>query len=101
MLIIVGVVVAASHLVAALGVFRRAAWARLLGMVVGGIGLVGTGLVLLTLVANLGAVPELGVPVSPLVVGIPGVMFAAYLVIEVILYRSGDSFMAAPGGTTD
>jgi hypothetical protein len=30
--------------------------------------------------------------VSPLVVGIPGVMFAAYLVIEVILYRSRDEF---------
>jgi hypothetical protein len=96
-LLVVGVVFAASQLVAALGVFRRAAWARLLGLIVGGIGLVGTGLVLLTLAANLGAAPDLGAPMSPLVLGIPAAMIAAYVVIEVILYRSRDAFDAASG----
>jgi hypothetical protein len=95
-LIILGVIFAAAHLVAAIGVFLRATWGRILGLVVGGIGLVGTGLVLVTLASGVGAVAGLGVPMSPLVLGIPAGMVAVYLVIEVILYVSRDEFRGRP-----
>lgn len=44
---------ATAHVAAALGVTRRAAWGRSLGLALGAIGLLGSGVVLLTLAATL------------------------------------------------
>ena len=84
---VLGAVIAAGHLAAAIGVFVRRSWGRRLGLLVGGVGVFGTGLVLVTLASNLGSVPDY-VPVTPLVLGIPAAMFAAYLLPFVILWRS-------------
>jgi hypothetical protein len=62
-------------------------------LIVGGIGLVGTGMVLATLASNLGQVPEYVGPISPLVLGIPAAMFAAYLVPSLILWRTPAEFV--------
>ena len=64
------------------------------GLLVGGVGVFGTGLVLVTLASNLGSVPDY-VPVTPLVLGIPAAMFAAYLLPFVILWRSPAEFGGA------
>jgi hypothetical protein len=89
---LLGALVAAAHLVAAWGVFTRHPWGRRLGLVVGGVGAVGTGIVLLTLAANLGSVAAPAGPTSPLVLGIPAAMFATYLAVVVILWRARPDF---------
>jgi hypothetical protein len=91
-LIVVGVVFATSHLIAAFGVIRRAAWARRLGLIVGGIGLVGTTTVVVILIPGLDQVRDLtgGWTIAPL--AIPVAMAATYLVIVVVLWRGGGAF---------
>ena len=93
-LIVVGVVLAGSHLVAGLGVFRRTAWARRLGMIVGGIGLVGTAVVAVTLIPGLGRVEEVtgSWTVAPL--AIPLEMVATYAAIVWLLWRAPGEFSA-------
>ena len=90
-----GFVLAALHFAAALGTALRRRWGRLVGLVVGGIGLFGTGTVLVTLAAALQSVAS-----SPVLEGeswlsillIPAVMVAAYLAIVVVLLRNGAAF---------
>jgi hypothetical protein len=91
-LIVVGLVLATSHLVAALGVFGRASWARRLGLIVGGIGLVGTSVVAITLVPGLDRVRDVtgSWTVAPL--AIPMAMAASYAVIVGLLWRAEAEF---------
>jgi hypothetical protein len=91
-LIVVGVVLAGGHLVAALGVFVRASWARRMGLIVGGIGLVGTSVVVITLVPGLDRVRDVtgSWTIGPL--AIPVAMAATYAVIVGLLWRAHSEF---------
>jgi hypothetical protein len=87
---------AAAHLVAAVGITRRAAWARRLGLWMGAIGVFGSGMVLLTLSASLlgrGLGSAGGFPGLPL--AIPAGMVLVYGLIVVILLRARNEF--SPG----
>jgi hypothetical protein len=92
---LLGAILAAAHLVAAIGVTRRAGWGRRLGLWMGGIGLFGSGAVLLTLAPGVlsgdaGAV--LGS--SPLLVlAIPAGMVLVYGLIVGILLRARGEFV--------
>ena len=84
---------ATAHLVAAVGVTRRAAWARRLGLWMGAIGLFGSGMVLLTLAASLlgrGLSSAGGFPGLPLAV--PAGMVLIYGLIVVLLLRARNEF---------
>jgi hypothetical protein len=92
---LLGALLAAAHLVAAIGVTRRAAWARRLGLWMGGVGLFGSGAVLLTLApgvlggdaaAVLGSAPVL-------VLAIPAGMVLVYGFIVAALLRARDEFV--------
>ena len=91
-LIVVGLVLAASHLIAALGVFGRRSWARRLGLIVGGIGLVGTLVVVITLVPGLDRVRDVtgSWTIGPL--AIPVAMAATYALIVWLLWRASGAF---------
>jgi hypothetical protein len=91
---LLGAALAAANLVAALGVMRRAGWGRRLGLWIGGVGLFGSGAVLVTLApgvlsdnagATLGASPLL-------VLVVPAGMVLAYGLIFVILLRARGEF---------
>ena len=91
---LLGAALAAAHLVAAIGVTRRAAWARRLGVWMSGIGLFGSGVVLVTIApaalsddaaASLGSMPLQ-------VLAIPAGMVLVYGLILVILVRAGEEF---------
>ena len=87
---------AAAHLVAAVGITRRAAWAHRLGLWMGAIGLFGSGMVLLTLAASLlgrGLSSAGGFP--GLLLAIPAGMVLVYGVIVAILLRAGREFSHA------
>ena len=84
---------AAAHLVAAVGITRRAAWARRLGLWMGAIGVFGSGIVLLTLGASLlgrGLGSAGGFPGLPLAV--PAGMVAFYGLIVLFLLRARNEF---------
>jgi len=92
---LLGAALAAGHLVAALGVMRRAAWGRRLGLWMGGIGLFGSGAVLLTLAPGVlggdaGAIVG-SPPVLPLAV--PAGMVLVYGLIFAILLRARGEFV--------
>ncbi len=92
---VLGAVLAAAHVVAALGIFRRVGWARGLGLALGVIGLFGSVAVLLTLGASLFSsdLPD----EAPLVLIIPAGMAFAYGLIVVTLYRARAAFSAPTG----
>lgn len=83
---------AAGHLVAALGVTRRAGWARRLGLWMGAIGLFGSGMVLLTLSASLLTRGNSGSAFPGLLLAIPAGMLLTYGLIVVILLRARSEF---------
>jgi hypothetical protein len=91
---LLGAALALLHLVAALGVTRRARWARPLGLWMSGIGLFGSGVVLVTIAPGVlsdGAAANLGgTPVRLLAV--PAGMVLVYGLIFVILLRARDEF---------
>jgi len=90
---LLGAVLAAAHLVAALGVTRRAGWARRLGLWMAGVGLFGSGVVLLTRGGGrMGpAAPPIGA--SPAVVlAIPAGMVVVYALIFILLLRAKGEF---------
>lgn len=92
---LLGAVLAAGHLVAALGVTRRTGWGRRLGLWMGGIGLFGCGVVLLTLAPGVlsgdaGAI--LGTPPF-LVLAVPAGMVLVYGLIVVLLLRARGEFV--------
>jgi hypothetical protein len=89
-----GAVLAAAHVIAALGIFGRRGWGRRLGLIIGLIGLFGTSIVLLTLAANVGRASEFLPEFSPLVLGIPAGMVATYAVIVGLLRRARPEFSA-------
>jgi FtsH-binding integral membrane protein len=89
---VLGAVLAAAHVIAALGLFGRRGWGRRLGLIIGLIGLFGTAIVLLTLAANVGRVSGFLPDLSPLVLGIPAGMVAAYALIVGLLWRAGPEF---------
>jgi hypothetical protein len=91
-LLVVGTVFAASHLAAAFGVFRRAGWGRRLGLVVGGIGLVGTSVVAVTLLPGLDRARDVtgSWTIAPL--AIPVAMTASYVAIVGLLWRGRGEF---------
>ncbi len=90
---VLGFVLAGLHFAAALGTALRRRWGRLLGLVAGWIGLLGSGAVLVTVVVALAA-PALPLPGGSWlgVLLIPGGMVAAYLAVVVILLRNGAAF---------
>jgi hypothetical protein len=95
---LLGAVLAAAHLVAALGVTRRAPWARRLGLWMAGVGLFGSGVVLLTLGGSVfgPAAPATGA--SPLLVlAIPAGMVAVYALILILLLRARSEFTRIAG----
>ena len=98
---VLGLVLAAMHFAAAAGTALRRRWGRLLGLVVGWIGLFGTGAVLVTFVASIAAA---GIPALPGggswlgVLLIPAAMVAAYAVIVVVLMRNRAAFEGQPFG---
>lgn len=91
---LLGAGLAAAHLVAAIGVTRRAAWARTLGLWMAGVGLFGSGAVLLTLAPGVlsgDAAASLGA--TPLqVLAIPAGMVLVYGLILVLLLRARGEF---------
>ena len=89
---VLGAVLAAGHLSAALGVVRRAMWGRRLGLALGGIGLFGSAAVLITLVPGLERAEALIGRLPILVLAIPAGMVVAYAVIVIALYRGRDEF---------
>ena len=92
---LLGFALAAMHLVAALGTGLRRHWGRLLGLVVGWIGLFGTGAVFVTLAAALPSVASQSLYASGSwlgVLAIPGAMVGAYLLIVVVLMRNRSAF---------
>ena len=92
---VLGAVLAAAHVVAALGIFRRAGWARGLGLALGVIGLFGSLAVLAGLAASLlsSDLPD----EAPVVLIIPAGMAVTYGLIVVFLYRSRGEFTAPTG----
>lgn len=91
---LLGAALAALHLVAAIGVTRRVGWGRQLGLWMGGIGLFGSGAVLLTLAPGVlsgdaGAV----IGSAPLMVlAVPAAMVLVYGLIFVLLLRARGEF---------
>lgn len=92
---LVGAALAAGNLVAAIGVTRRAGWGRRLGLWAGGIGLFGSGAVLLTLAPGiLGGDVGAVIGGSPLLVlAVPAGMVLVYGLIVAILIRARDEFV--------
>ena len=92
---LVGAALAAGNLVAAIGVTRRAGWGRRLGLWTGGIGLFGSGAVLLTLAPGiLGGDAGALIGGSPLLVlAVPAGMVLVYGLIVAILIRARDEFV--------
>jgi hypothetical protein len=84
---LLGALLAAAHLAAALGVTRRVAWGRKLGLAMGAIGLFGSGVVLLTLAASL-----MGRGFSGLPLAVPAGMVVVYGLIVVALLRAQREF---------
>jgi hypothetical protein len=91
---LLGGFLAALHLVAAIGVTRRAGWARRLGLWMAGIGLFGSGVVLLTLAPGVLSGDADAVLSSPplLVLAVPAGMVLVYGLILLILLRARDEF---------
>lgn len=90
----VGGVLAVGHLAAAIGVTRRAGWARTLALWMGAIGLFGSGAVLLTLGGGLlgPSASVIGPAMPVLVLAIPAGMFITYGLIVLILLRARSEF---------
>jgi hypothetical protein len=93
---VLGALLAAGHLAAALGVVRRTAWGRRLGLAVGGIGLFGSAAVLVTLIPGLERAEALIGRLPILVLAIPAGMVVSYGLIVVVLYRARDEFSPVP-----
>jgi hypothetical protein len=93
---VLGALLAAGHLAAALGVVRRTAWGRRLGLTVGGIGLFGSAAVLVTLIPGLERAEALIGRLPILVLAIPAGMVVSYGLIVVVLYRARDEFSPVP-----
>jgi hypothetical protein len=89
---VLGALLAVAHLAAALGVVRRAAWGRRLGLVLGGIGLFGSAAVLITLIPGLERAEAVTGRMPILVLAIPAGMVVAYGLIVFALYRARDEF---------
>jgi len=91
---LLGAGLAVANLLAALGVTRRAGWGRRLGLWVAGIGLFGSGAVLLTLAPGVlsgDAGVVLGGP-PLLLLAIPAGMVLAYGLIFAVLLRARGEF---------
>ena len=93
---VLGAMLAAGHAAAAFGVVRRAPWGRRLGLALGGIGLFGSGAVLITLIPGLDRAQELIGRLPILVLAIPAGMVVSYALIVVALYRARDEFSQVP-----
>lgn len=93
---VLGALLATGHLAAALGVVRRRAWGRRLGLAVGGIGLFGSAAVLVTLIPGLERADALIGRLPILVLAIPTGMVVSYGLIVVVLYRARDAFRPVP-----
>ena len=107
---IVTALVAIAHLVAGVGIFRRGQWARILGLVMGGLGVLFGGLLLLIIVIGMvGGFPISDASLSTsgltreqleqamrvgLIFGlvVVGVGFGAYLFTVIALARNGRAF---------
>lgn len=93
---LLGAALAALHLVAAIGVTRRAGWARRLGLWMSGIGLFGSGAVLVTLAPGALSDKAAVLGSTPLqLLAIPAGMVLVYGLILVILLRARDEFAHA------
>ena len=92
---LIGAILAAAHVAAAAGVMRRAGWGRRLGLWMAGVGLFGSGAVLLTLAPGVLSGDAGAVLGSPplLVLAIPAGMVLAYGLILVILLRARGEFV--------
>ena len=91
---LLGAALAALHLVAAIGVTRRAGWARRLGLWMSGIGLFGSGVVLVTLAPGALSDKAAVLGSTPLqLLAIPAGMVLVYALILVILLRAREEFV--------
>lgn len=90
---LLGAALAALHLVAALGVTRRNGWARRLGLWMAGVGLLGSGVVLVTLAPGVLSDDAAVLGSTPLqLLAVPGGMVLVYGLILMILLRARDEF---------
>ena len=93
---VLGAVLAVGHLAAALGVVRRATWGRRLGLGMGGIGLFGSAVVLITLVPGLERVRGVIGSSPEMVLLIPAGMVVTYALIVFALYQAREEFPNRP-----
>lgn len=93
---VLGALLAGGHLAAALGVVRRAASGRRLGLVVAGIGLFGSAAVLITLLPGLERAEAVIGRLPILVLAIPAGMVVSYGLVVVVLYRAQHEFSQVP-----
>lgn len=93
---LLGVLLGALHVAAAMGIALRRGWSRTLGIAVGALGLLGSISVLAAFVAGIGAMLELAPGATPALLAIPVGMTATYLLAVVVLVRNADAF----GGAT-
>jgi hypothetical protein len=91
---LLGALLAAGNLVAALGVTRRAGWGRRIGLWMAGVGLFGSGAVLLTLAPGIvGGKADAILGSTPVqLLAVPAGMVLVYGLILVILLRARDEF---------
>lgn len=90
---VTGAILAGAHVVAAVGVVRRMAWGRRLGLWIGGLAMLGTAFVLVTwTISALAAIGPSGEALSAILV--PAAMFASYTVVVGILWRARPEFSA-------
>ena len=95
---LLGAGLAVAHAAAAIGLVARAGWGRRLGLVIGGIGLFGTGAVLVTHALSLASAPgDAFIGSAPAIMAIPAGMLATYVIVFVILWRARDAFNPPPG----
>lgn len=86
-------ILAAAHVAAAVGIVRRVAWGRRLGLWIGGLAMFGTAFVLVTSI--LSALAYLGPTAEALsAILIPLAMFTSYAVVVGLLWRARAEFPA-------
>ncbi|RPH34659.1 MAG: hypothetical protein EHM90_05725 [Chloroflexi bacterium] len=88
---VTGAILAGAHLAAVVGIVRRMAWGRRLGLWIGGLAMFGTAVVLVTWTVN--ALATIGPSADALTaILIPAGMFASYAVVVGLLWRARPEF---------
>jgi hypothetical protein len=91
---VTGAILAGAHVAAAVGIFRRLAWGRRLGLWIGGLAMFATAFVLVTWTVS--ALATIGPSAEALpAILIPAAMFASYAVVVGLLWRARPEFRPA------